>query len=327
MKVAIVTGLNKKGDSVRGIGVHNSELFKALKKESSKNLIPSDINLDDDMSKYDVIHFTSFKPFAISLPLMKPKNTKFVWTIHDLIQLIYPDVYKPGIKGRINFEINKFLVKSYVDAIITISETSKKDICRFLGINPDKVNVIYLSAKDIFKKKKVSKDYNLPKRFALYTGDINYNKNIPNLIKACEIAKIPLVIAGKQALEIENMDLNHPELEHLKGINLKNVIRFGFVSDEDLNDLYNLANVYVQPSLYEGFGFPLLEALACGTPLVATKIQVFVEILGSEVDYVNPNDPHDMARGILEPNTNIELPRSYSWEKASKETLDVYEKV
>ena len=173
----------------------------------------------------------------------------------------------------------------------------------------------------------MQKKYNLPKSFALYVGDINYNKNVPNLVKACKIAKMPLVIAGKQVKEVESLNLNHPELKHLKNIDWSEILRLGFVPDSDLVAIYNLAAVYVQPSLYEGFGLPVLEAVACNTPIVATKTQALVEILGDGLNYVDPSDPKEIAMSILNPNKNVKLPRIYSWEKMAKETFKVYEDV
>jgi glycosyltransferase involved in cell wall biosynthesis len=138
---------------------------------------------------------------------------------------------------------------------------------------------------------------------------------------------MPLVIAGKQAFEIEKMNLDHPELSHLKGIDWTGVIRLGFVPDELLIELYNLAEVYIQPSFYEGFGLPVLEAVACGTPVVAAKTQALVEILGDGLNYVNSYDPKAMAESILNPNIDVKLPRIYSWDKTAKDTLKVYQSV
>jgi glycosyltransferase involved in cell wall biosynthesis len=303
MKIAIDSGPLTSGHVKRGIGVNTKELINALGKR---------VNAVDfrsaDLSKYDIAHFTAFRPFFISLPFWKPKGTKFILTIHDLIPLIYPKHYPPGTKGTINFWINKFLIYKNVDAIITISETSKKDICRFLGVKPEKIFVVYLAPKEVFRpiedKKQletVKKKYHLPPSFALYVGDVNYNKNTPGLVRMCKDAGIKLVIAGKQAIEIEKMNLDHAELRHLKGVDWGEVIRLGFVPDEDLACLYNLADVYIQPSFYEGFSFPVLEAKACGTWVIATKIQTHEEIMDNK--------------------------RSYSWEKTAKETLEVYEKI
>jgi glycosyltransferase involved in cell wall biosynthesis len=325
LKVAIDSGPLSSGDSVRGIGTYTRELLKALKMEGT------DVG-NADLGKYDVIHFTRFNPFFISIPFLKPNNTKFVLTIYDLIPLIYPKHYLPGVRGGINWLINKWLIKKNIDVIITISETSKKDICRFLKVNPKRVFVTYLASPTIFKPIKntsllysIEVKYRLPKKFALYVGDINYNKNIPNLIEACEIAKIPLVIVGKQAKEIESMDLNHPELSHLKNLNWSGVTRPGFVPDGDLTKIYNLASVYVQPSFYEGFGLPLLEAIACNTPVVAAGTQCLVEILGDDFRYVDAGNAKSIAEGILNPNINKKLPREYSWKKTAKETLKTYE--
>lgn len=350
MKVAIVSGASRDKDVVRGIGVHTSELFKALRMGSNKNIDIPEISPNDDLSKFDVVHFTSFRPFFISLPFTKPKNTKFVLTVHDLIPLIYPDVYKPGIKGTINYLINKFLVKKYVDAIITISETSKKDVVRFLQVKPEVVHVIYLGPKEEYKKiegngwqEEIKSKFNLPDKFILYYGDINYNKNIPTLVKACIKLKIPLVLAGKQALEVENMDLNHPENIHLKPIlsNLldsRKVIRTGYMTDEDANKLLNLATCLVQPSYYEGFGLSVIHAFASGCPAVAAKAQALVEIGGEACLYFDPKSEDELINTINKliknKETSDELIRGgfvrvkkFSWKKCADETLDVYEKV
>lgn len=335
MKVLIDSGPLTTGDSIRGIGVYTKELINAINKRKTRrfDLISGDANTEK-LSKYGLIHFTKFKPFAVSLPFSKPTNTKFVLTIYDLIPLIYPRHYPSGVKGWVRWQINKFLIKKNVDAIITISVTSKKDICRFIGIAPDRVVVTYLAPRELFHKIKNSSvlygaklKYKLPKKFALYVGDVNYNKNIPNLLKACKIAGIPLVIAGKQALEIEKMDIHHAELKHLLGLDWSNTTRLGYVSDEDLVKIYNSASVYIQPSFYEGFGLPLLEAYTCGTPIAVSKNQCHVEILGKEFDYFDPNDPGDIAKAIINPNKDKKPIREYSWEETSKETLKIYEEI
>ena len=270
MKVGIHLGGLGGGHEVRGIGVHTKELFKRLKVEEY-----------NPEKKYDLVHYTVFKPFTFSLPFRKPAK-KVVLTIHDLIPHIYPKHYPGGIKGNLIFLIQKCLIKRNVDAIITISETSKKDICRFLV---------------------VAEKYRLPKTFALYVGDVNYNKNIPGLIEMCKHSNIPLVIVGKQAKEIRDgdRDLSHPELKHLEKVDWGKTITLGFIDDDDLAAIYNLADVYIQPSFYEGFSLPPLEAKTCGTWVIATRIQAHVEILESG--------------------------REYSWEKTARETLGVYEKI
>ena len=297
MKVAIDERPLGSGDAIRGIGVYTRELIEALKK----------YKVLSNKENADIIHFTKFNPFFISVPFVKPKNKRLVLTIYDLIPLVYPEHYPPGLGGKINFWINKYLINKNIDVIITISETSKKDICRFLGVNPNKVFVTYLAPRKIFKPITdhrslitVRNKYKLPSTFALYVGDVNYNKNIPGLIEMCKNAGIPLVIAGKQAKEVkdESLNLSHPELQHLENLDWGDVTALGFVPDEDLVGLYNLADVYIQPSLYEGFALPVLEAKACGVWVIATRIQTHVEIMESD--------------------------RKYSWDKTAKKTLDVY---
>lgn len=335
LKVAIDSGPVAGGYSKYGIGTYVRELTEHLKDIDVIDFSASSQKIA--AGAYKVLHFTRFRPFFISLPLSKPKGTKFVLTIYDLIPLIYPRHYPPGIKGWVSWQINKWLIRKNVDAIITISETSKKDICRFIGINPDKVHVTYLAAPSIYKPvlNKISlvdvrKKYDLPEHFVLCDADIYFSKNIPNLVRACAIAKLPLVLVGggEKTLDYARQtNFSHAELRHLRNVGWENVRFLSSIEIEELVKIYNLADVYIQPSFYEGFGIPLLQAIACKIPVVVSKTQCLVEVLGTEFTYIDPFDPRSIAEGISHPNKNKKLPRVYSWEKTAKETLDIYKNV
>lgn len=336
LKIAIDSGPLTGGDSVRGKGVYVQELLKALKMDGV------DVSRAD-LSNYDVVHFTSFNPFFVSIPFSKPSHTKFVLTIYDLIPLIYPKHYPPGVRGWLKWQINKYLIKKNIDAIITISETSKKDICRFIGFMPSKVFVTYLAPLTDYKKLENISGENFPNRFVFNYGDINYNKNIPNLVIACEKLHIPLVIGGKQGKELAGMDMDHPEHRHLKSVydtllDRKKVIRPGYISDVEANMVYNLALVYVQPSFYEGFGLSVVNAFAAGCPVVAARTQALVEIGEDACLYVDPHDPADIAEKIKlvldNPKIRKEMiekgfdrVKKFSWQKTAKETMEVYSNV
>lgn len=359
MKIAIDTSPLTIGHKVRGIGVHTKELITALEKLNQKKVKVESVDFSKtNLSKYDVVHYQYFHPFFLTLPKRKPTR-KVIVTIHDLIPLIYPKKYPPGIRGRINFMKQKRRLKN-VDAIITISETSKKDICRFLRVEPEKVHVVYLAPKEIFKKvddrkklEKTRKKFDLPKKFALFVGDVNYNKNIPTLLAGCKKAKMPLVFCGKQAMEVEDLGLGidvlggpmdwmrflfnipHPENAHYVALVNKfksngDIKRLGFVPDEDLVNIYNLASVYVQPSFYEGFGLPILEAVACETPVVASKIQAHVEIAGDAIDYFDPKKVESLSKALAKigrekrDNRVLDNLRKYSWKKTAEETIEAY---
>ncbi len=339
MKVAYLAGVNSTLDVSRGIGAHTNALNEQLVRLEGK-----DFKIVDDSRNADITHITKFHPFFISLPFKKTSR-KVILTIHDLIPLIYPYNYPPGLKGKIRFLINKYLIKKNIDQIITISETSKKDICRFLDVEPKKVSVVYIAPKKSIKKLKpgvweneLRERYNLPKQFILFDHGVNYNKNIPALIKACRKIKVQLAIVGKETESIGNLDLNHPELAHLKGVDFSDVIKLGYVSDDDLNKLFNLATCYVQPSFYEGFGMPVLEAMVAECPVIAAKTQALVEVGEGACLFADPKNSDDIAEKILEvvnskalreelTKAGKELVKKFSWEKTAKETLEVYKHV
>lgn len=373
MRVAIDSGPLHSGHAVRGIGVNTKELIEALQKLSKKKkdfqVETVDFSTNNQQlatKNFDIIHYPAFHPFFLTLPDKKPR-AKVVVTIHDLIQLIYPKHYPPGIGGRINLLKQKARLR-FVDAVITISETSKKDIVRLLPVQSNKVHVVHLAPKGVFRpitSRKlldgVKKKYNLPKQFVLYVGDINYNKNIPALIRACNEASLPLIVVGKQAKEIENMGVDirhiegpmdalrfvlgipHPELAHYKQIlgefkNSKNIFRLGFVPDADLAAIFNLATVYCQLSFYEGFGLPVVEAMACGCPVVVSSSNALVEIAGKAAVAVNVNAPNRIAKTIIKiannENLREELSKKglakaseYNWNRTAENVFEVYKDI
>lgn len=371
MKVAIDTGPLTSGHRVRGIGVHTTELIKELellaKKKKGFDLISFDFSDKNRFvkEKFDIVHYPYFNPFFVTLPF-KSKE-RMVVTIHDLIPLIYPKAYPPGIKGNIKLLLHKSLVKR-TDRVITISETSKKDIIRFLKIPAEMIDVIHLAPKRIYRQAKpsendlarIQKKYKLPPKFILYLGDVNYNKNVISLIKACKLIDTHLVLVGKQAadlssdgIQVQNnqgprdmlrsaLNVSHPELAHYRELmeefnSNKKIIRPGFIPDEEMVGVFKLAAVYCQPSYYEGFGIPVLEAMAAGTPVVASKIQALVEIAENAALFADPNEPKDIAEKVgkilksgrvrkqLREKGFKNLKR-FSWEKTAELTLQVYER-
>jgi len=372
-KVAVDTSPLISGHKIRGIGVNTRELISAFKELPKSDFVFGKNKIEvkavdfstTDLSGFDLVHYQYFHPFFKTLPEEKPSD-KVILTIHDLIPLVYPSHYPSGFRGGLNFQFQKSHL-SYVDGIVTISETSKKDIVKFLSYPEEKIDVIYLAPRDIFKRLsagswqlEVAKRYNLPEKFVLYVGDVNYNKNVSTLVEACNSLDLTLVIVGKQALEIDNLHKkknlagpmdwvrflfgkSHPELAHLKNFSKlvsksKKVVRLGFVPDDDLVAIYNLATVYVQPSFYEGFGLPLLEAMSCGTPVLASDIGAHREIASDTALFFDPYNVSDLKEKLNEIISQKDLRKSlvekglkrvkdFSWLKTAKETLKVYEKI
>lgn len=354
MKVKIDSTPLTGGHAVRGVGAYTRMLSEALKSNKEIALV------DDD--SFDIFHYPYFDLFFHTLPDNLSKPT--IVTIHDVIPLLYPNYYMPGIKGKINLKKQTKALKK-VKYIITDSETSKKDIIRFLKVPAAKIIPIYLAPDPVFKiiKNKtalnVIKDkYDLPEKFVLYVGDINYNKNVETLARACINYKIHLVIVGKSAGGINEvisdfkvkgirdiarslLGQTHPELAHYRFLAKlfasKYIVTLGFVDDADLVKIYNLANMYCQPSLYEGFGLPPLQALACGVPVISSKTQTLVEVLEKGAVYFEPTDVDGLINQINSLTKDKGIRESiikegtkqlgkFNWDKTAKETISVYKK-
>lgn len=339
IKVALDISPIKTGHSVRGIGAYTKNLSQELLARQDQNF---KLEFFDDPASpppADVIHYPYFDLFKRTLPLAKA--AKRVVTIHDVIPLVFPTYFPAGIRGYINLFFQKRALKKS-DAVICDSKTSKKDIVDKLSVSPDKIHLVYLAPSAVFVKLEapdmmIFKKYKLPKEFALYVGDVNWNKNLINLLAAVKIAKTHLVLVGKAFTDSglsETREINKKIRQF--GIEDK-ITKTGFILDSDLVQIYNLAKVTVLPSYYEGFGLPVLESMACGTPAVCTDIASLSEIAKGAALFCSPQDPKDIAAKITTvfelsqqeyeklSQKSQEHAQQYSWTKTAQQTIKVYE--
>ncbi len=342
MKVAIDTSPVRTGHVVRGVGIYTKNLLEALREVVKEEEDRIEI-LEGRREEADIWHLPYFEPYFITLPFFA--RVPVVVTIHDTTRVIYTDHYPPGIKGRLKFLYQK-LALGRVAGVMTDSECSKKDIVRFLDVPGDRVHVVRLAPGRVFGQIKSEKElarvkgkYNLPSKFVLYVGDVDWNKNVLGLVRAVKMTNLPLVIVGKQAVS-QDFNRAHIEMKPLVELLEKygrdpQVIRLGFVPEEDLVGVYNLATLYCQPSFYEGFGLPVLEAMASGCPVVCSKRASLVEIGGDAVEWVNPDDTKQMAeviRGVAESEEKkkelikkgLVWVKQFNWIKTARQVIDIY---
>ncbi len=332
------------GHKLRGTGIYTLELYKALQKQ--KEVIVSLVDIKSDFSAFDIVHYPYFDPFFLTLPIIKKKPT--VVTVHDLIPLKFPKYFPKGIRGEIKWRIQKFSLRDS-QAIITDSFASKKDIISYTGISENKINVAYLGVKEEFKLIKsqgilndIRKKYNLPEKFVLYVGDVNYNKNIEGIIKAFlgvldQITDINLVLVGKGFVD-DTVQLRNAE-KYIYQLGLeKKVKKLGFIALSDLVGVYNLAAVYLQPSFAEGFGLGVLEAMACGCPVVTSNTSSLPELVKDAAILVNPNDSLEISKSIIKFINDINIRnnfierglkrvKNFTWKKCAQETVKIYRNI
>ena len=278
------------------------------------------------------------------------KVCPYVITIHDLIPLFFPKLVPK--KHLILFRILMRRVAQIADKIITDSNSSKKDILDRLGVPEEKVQVIYLAHHPVYrpipdrnKIESILAKYHLNGKYLLFTGVLEPKKNLLRLIEAFHLLKtqinplkdLKLVLVGGTGWGYAGAGENLSRLIEQRELK-EEVIFTGYVPDEDLPYLYNGAELFVFPSLYEGFGLPVLEAMACGTPVVTSKVSSLPEIVGEAGKLVDPYDPWNIAEGISEVLTNQTLRQSmiekglqraslFSWQQTAAETLAVYRSI
>lgn len=266
-----------------------------------------------------------------------------VLTVHDLSSLLHPDKHQEPLASRARRRL-PLMVKSAA-MIITPTDSIKRELCLELGVDPEKVAVTPEAPRSVFKRVGPEETIESRRRlgisddFILFVGTIEPRKNLIRLAKAYDqvrrnTAHRPqLVIAGSQGWLTDALFL------YVKKAGLEADVWFtGYLADHDLRALYSSCRLFVYPSLYEGFGLPPLEAMACGAPVIASRIPAHTETLDTAACLIDPADVDEIARAIVElledrpaaekfSMMGSERVKRFTWERTASGTLAVYEAV
>ncbi len=307
--------INKYVNSFRRVVFNQSGMIKLLKGQ-----------------KVDLLH----NPKNMGVPLFSP--CKVVTTIHDVIPKAFPEYYLESFLEKLYYEA---MIKTSINrsnVIITGSDFSKQELIKFYQVPTKKIEVIPLACSDAMRViepqavQAVLQKYNITRPYIMTIGGSEYRKNVKTVIEAYlgEIEKdYDLVIVGGawRKLDLHRDYADCKSLKFVQGI-----------SDEDLIALYNGAETFIFASFYEGFGLPLLEAMRCGTPVIAANASCLPEVSGDAAKYFAPLDSNELRNVLKEVlgdkelqqdmiNKGFERQKLYSWEKTVVATFEVYKKV
>jgi len=289
--------------------------------------------LDNTFGATDIFHATNHL-------LAHFGRAKTVFTLHDLIFLHYPAYHLPYNRWFLTLAMPRFLRAAHV--IVTPSECSRQDAIKFYNLPAEKIKVIYEAAAPHFKPAtnptelaRIRQKYNLPANFLLHVGTIEPRKNLSRLLEAFRAALadhpgLRLVLVGKKGWLYDEF------FQKIKTLGLDDHVVFpGFVDEADLPAFFQLAEVFVYPSLYEGFGLPPLEAMACGAPVICSNSSSLPEVVGNAGLLVDPADTAELAAALRRALSDADLRASlraqslaraaqFSWDRAGAELEAVY---
>lgn len=263
---------------------------------------------------------------------------KKIVTIHDLIFLRFPQYYSVFDRIIHFWKFKKAVAQA--DLIIAISEQTKRDIVRFLKVPEEKIRVVYQGCHHAFKENQteeflmgVKEKFNLPSRFILNVGTVEKRKNLLNIIKAITGTTIPLVVIGKKTNYFNKVQkyISRHKLE-------SQVLFLENVSMEELAGIFKLADLFVYPSFFEGFGIPVIEALFSETPVITSNVSCLPEAGGKDSVYINPHNFEDIKAKILflwnneserkrRATKSLEFVQKFNDEEIAKNLYTVYQEV
>ncbi len=315
--------------------------FRAVPESARPYSLAEQVNIPLAVRRENIDLFHA--PHYVLPPLVQCRS---IVTIHDVIHLIFPE-YLPGRLAHAYARASLFAAAKRADRILTVSETSKNDILRRLKVPAQKIAVIYNAIDERLNVRpsdeqvmRVRERYQLDDPYVLYVGNIKPHKNLERLIDAFDrlrrgggVDRVRLLIIGDEISKYPGLRRAvHRHKLH------KHVRFFGFVPIETLAVLYRLASVFVFPSLYEGFGLPPIEAMACGTPVVTSNVSSLPEVVGDAALLVDPYDPDSIADGMRRVLTSEEVratlcargiaqARKYSWQQSIEQVHEIYNEV
>ncbi len=323
-------------DSVAALG----ENFRSVAATAGNYSITEQITIPLALRREKVTLFHA--PHYVLPPLVRCRS---VVTIHDCIHLMFPQ-YLPNQFALTYARTSIGLAARLANRVLTVSESSKRDILRFVDMPPEKIDVIHNAYDERFGVEpreedvvRVRERYQLHDEFVLYAGNVKPHKNLKRLIEAFNLLRrrgldhLKLVLIGDEISKYAA--LRRAVHQH----QLHKHVRFlGYLPEETLAVMYRLAGVFVFPSLYEGFGLPPLEAMASGTPVVTSNVSSLPEVAGDAAVLVDPYDPAAIADGIERVLTNEALrrdlrqkglarARQFSWEDSVRRVHDIYVEV